>query len=326
MQARAERIASMQPTVQVASAGKILGAGQRRVTAVDDVSFELGGGEILALLGPNGAGKSTLVKMIAGLVTPTRGTIRVQGADVSRRRAEAVRHLGAVLEGSRNVYWKLTVQENVEYAAALRRSFGGEVRARIGEVLETLQLTGKARCLAQELSRGMQQRVALACALVCRPRVLLLDEPTLGLDYESDMAIRRVIRALARSEGTSVLLTTHQMDLAQNVAHRVGIMRQGRLLAMDSVERLCGLASERKHTVRVVGALAAEAVASLRALGLRVDATPANTAIRVGAHDPRELYRVIDIVRPARLAGVDDAALDLEQVYLEVVGGEGTVR
>lgn len=199
--------------------------------AVNGVSFDIEPGTVFGLLGPNGAGKTTTIKMILGLVLPTAGTVQLAGYDVGKERNKAIIHVGAVLEGSRNVYWRLSARANLEYFGSLRGMRGKHLAARIDEVLGVVGLSDRADEEVRYLSRGMQQKVALAAANVHNPDVLLLDEPTLGLDVQAAHTIEQVIRDFVHKEGKTVLLTTHQMDLAERLSDRIFVIHKGNMVA-----------------------------------------------------------------------------------------------
>ncbi len=149
-----------------------------RPNAVDGISFKVQPGSVFGLLGPNGAGKTTTVKAILGLVLPTSGSVRLAGYDMSRRRHKALLHTGAVLEGARNIYWRLSARASLEYFGALRGLWGKSLASRVADALALVGLSGRADEDARLLSRGMQQRLALAVAVLHNPDVLLLDELT----------------------------------------------------------------------------------------------------------------------------------------------------
>lgn len=209
-----------------------------RIVAVDGIDLRVGKGEIYGFLGPNGAGKTTTIKMILGLIHPTSGTIDISGGIRSN---DGRYRLGAVMEGNRNIYYRMTVAENLWYFGLLRGMKPADIKGRTTELLEFLDIAEKRDATAQTLSRGMQQKLAVACALVHNPDILLLDEPTLGLDVSTARAIQAKLLELAHKQGKAVLLTTHQMDLAQTVSDRVGIIDKGKIVAEDTVERLTGL-------------------------------------------------------------------------------------
>lgn len=207
--------------------------------AVSDISFTLQPGEIVALLGPNGAGKTTTIKMLLGLITPTSGQAFVCGYDtaVEWQRQRAARHVGAVLEGSRNVYWRLSAAANLRYFGTLRGVPGSLLRQRSDYWLAQLGLQEVAHKEVRLFSRGMQQKVAIAAALLHDPDVLLLDEPTLGLDVQAAKTLEQTIAALAE-QGKTILLTTHTMSLAERLAHRIIVMNHGREVAHGTTQSL----------------------------------------------------------------------------------------
>jgi ABC-2 type transport system ATP-binding protein len=202
-----------------------------RPNAVADISFEIVTGTVFGLLGPNGAGKTTTIKVILGLVLPTRGSVQLAGYDVIKERYKALRQAGAILEGSRNVYWRLTARANLEYFGALRGMKGNNLKHRIDEVLALVELADRADEEVRYLSRGMQQKVALATAILHDPSVLLLDEPTLGLDVQASRTIERVIRHFVEQQGKTVVLTTHQMSLAERLSDRIFVIHKGKKVA-----------------------------------------------------------------------------------------------
>ena len=312
----------MKVPVQLEEVSKEFGRGTSRVVAVDSVSFNVESGEILALLGPNGAGKTTTVKMICGLIAPSRGRIRIHGLDIAKRYREALSHVGAVLEGSRNIYWRLTVAENLEYFAHIRGKSGPGLRRRIAHLLEVVQLSNRRNAIAQTLSRGMQQRLAIACALVGDPEILLLDEPTLGLDFESSEMIKKEIRRLAREEGKAILLTTHQMELAQTLADRVGVITRGRLAILDRLERLRQLFTFGQYEVSIQGILSEQARIRLQEWKVHVHENEGQTNLTFSVNDPSHLYQVIEILHPHPIIGIRRQEPDLAEIYLKILHGE----
>ncbi len=211
--------------------------------AVDDLSFVVGPGEAYGLLGPNGAGKTTTIKILAGLVAPTSGRVRVAGHDPMVEPLKAKAQLGWVSQDLA-LYDDLTAEENLRLAATLGRVPRIEVRRRCAELLELTGLADRARDRAGTYSGGMKRRLHLAMALAHRPRVLLLDEPLAGVDPQARAHLVDSIRALAEG-GCALLLTTHDMDDAERLCHRVGIMDHGSLLAEGTVDELRARLGER---------------------------------------------------------------------------------
>lgn len=221
---------------------------------VSDISWSVHSGEILSLLGPNGAGKTTIVKMIAGLVLPTSGSATVMGYDVVSERQKAVGHIGAVLEGARNLYWRLTAVENLRYFGNLRLASIKELNSRIEELLSLFDLMDHRDKEVGQFSRGMQQKLAVAVALLHEPDVLLLDEPTLGLDVKSARQLEQAILELVKKKGKAVILTTHMMDLAEKIADTVCVIHQGNRVAYGPTADLLHLGDQKNATeIQVVG-------------------------------------------------------------------------
>ncbi len=204
--------------------------GQR--VAVDGVSFAVAPGEIVGLLGPNGAGKSTTIKMLIGLLPPRSGRIELLGMEMPRQRSEIQARIGVVFE-EKNLYVSLSGVENLRFFARLHGVRDLDVDA----LLERVGLQGRGHDRVSGYSKGMRQRLTVARALVNRPDVLFLDEPTDGLDPVSARAIRAIIREEAE-RGAAVLLTTHDMYEADHLADRVAFINDGRILALDTPERL----------------------------------------------------------------------------------------
>ena len=233
---------------------KVFGRGAKSITAVDRVSMQVRPGEVLGFLGQNGAGKTTTIKMICGLMTPTSGEVIVNGFDVFRQRNQAMRQIGVVLEGTRNVYWRLSAWQNIMYFGRLKGMLNHQIVPMAGRLLSALDLWDRRDEKIRKFSRGMQQKVAIACALVSDPPVILLDEPTLGLDVGATRAVKNVIRRLAQEEGKTVLLTTHQLDIAQELCDRIAIMRQGKLIANKPTDELLSLFGDsQEYEITVAG-------------------------------------------------------------------------
>jgi len=215
---------------------------RERFRAVDGIDLVVEPGEIFGLLGPNGAGKTTTMKMLATLLIPTSGTIRVLGVDPLERPREVRARLGAMLSGERSLYWKLTGRENLEYFAALYHVPPSETKARIANVLSAVKLADRADDYVERYSTGMRQRLALARALLPNPPLVVLDEPTVGLDPQASRDLRDRVREL-KAQGRTVLLTTHYMEEADQLCDRVAIIDHGRIVALDTPAAL-------KRTIR----------------------------------------------------------------------------
>lgn len=222
-----------------------------RPKAVDGINFEIAPGTIFGLLGPNGAGKTTTIKMILGLVLPSSGSVKLAGYDMSKDRNKALRHTGAILEGSRNVYWRLSARANLEYFGALRSLKGKSRTTRIDEVLALVELADRADEEVRYLSRGMQQKVALATAILHDPDILLLDEPTLGLDVQASRTIEKVIRQFVDQHGKTVILTTHQMPLAERLSHHIFLIDKGKRITDGPTQEVIAKFGGQHETMEI---------------------------------------------------------------------------
>jgi ABC-2 type transport system ATP-binding protein len=219
------------PAIELAGLTKRYRRGKGWFTAVNDITLSVPPGQVIGLLGPNGAGKTTTIKMACGLIVPTAGTIRLNGYDVGRRRSVAVRQIGAVLEGSRNVYWPLTAWQNLMYFGRLKGLRTAEIKPRAQRLLTELGLWDRRDETVGSYSRGMQQKVAIAAALITGPPILLLDEPTIGLDVAAARTVKDWVGHLAADEGKTIVLTTQQVPIAQELANRIAVIRGGEIIA-----------------------------------------------------------------------------------------------
>ncbi len=220
------------------------------LTAVEDLSLSAGEGQIYGLLGPNGAGKSTTIGCLCGLVTPTRGRVRVLGHDVVREAREAKKLLGVVPQ-ELALYEDLNASANLAYWGAAYGLRGAELKARVAEVLERIELADRDEEAVKGFSGGMQRRLNFGCAIVHRPKVLLLDEPTVGVDPQSRRKLLELVRELA-GEGTCVLYTTHYMEEAQELCDRLGVIDHGKLIAEGTLAELRG-SLEQHDLLRLSG-------------------------------------------------------------------------
>jgi ABC-2 type transport system ATP-binding protein len=207
--------------------------------AVNDVSLEIHGGEIFGFLGPNGAGKTTTLKMIVGLLQPSSGAIQVGGYDVQAQPQQAKAITGYVPD-TPNLYAKLTGRELLRFVGDLYGIEKQQVDRRIEELLRLFDLTQAGDDTIDSYSHGMQQKTALAAALVHDPRVLVLDEPTVGLDPKSARLIKDILRQMA-GRGAAVFLSTHILEIAERMCDRIGIIHQGQLIAVGTFEELRSL-------------------------------------------------------------------------------------
>jgi len=286
---------------------------------VADVSFEVSKSEIVALLGPNGAGKTTTMRMLAGLIAPTSGSVAIDGVSLTRATAGALRARIGFLTESPGLWDRLTVRENLRTYASL---YGlGQPDRAVERAIDVLQLSPQASVRAAELSKGMRQKVALARALLHEPVVMLLDEPTSGLDPEITRGVRRLLDE-RRSAGCAILVSTHNLDEAERLADRVAVLHE-RLLAIDRPAALRRRLTTGRLIVRVIGdpALSLETVR-------RFDPAAAieGPALVLKVADVEERTPAIVAALVTAGAGVVEVRPEmpaLEDAYLRLMGSAG---
>ncbi len=296
------------------------------VMAVNDVSFDVHRGEVLGLLGPNGAGKTSTIKMICGLLKPDEGSIFINGLDIQRKRLKALKHISAVLEGNRNLYWRLTVRENLEYFAGNRGHSRKEVAAQIEKLLEQFGLKEKEHELVQGLSRGMQQKLAIAVALLANTEVILLDEPTLGLDVEISYELRESLKKIVREEQRTIIISSHDMPVVQELCDRTIIINKGSVVVDEKVENLLNLFETKAYSVTLGRALSAAQKKKLTTTFplSKYTETPLQTLVEVNLERSEDIYLLIDIFKEERtpVDSIDRTSIDFEKVFLQIVKGE----
>ncbi|WP_224766177.1 ABC transporter ATP-binding protein [Nocardioides campestrisoli] len=290
-------------------------------TAVDGVSFTIAPGETYGLLGPNGAGKTTTISMVAGLLPADAGTVTVAGRRMTPATIEPKRHLGLVPQDLA-IYPDLTGRENLTLFGRLQGLRGKELTGRVEEVLGLIGLSDRATSLSKEYSGGMKRRLNIGIGLLHRPDLLILDEPTVGVDPQSRNAILESVEALA-GEGMAVLYTTHYMEEAERLCDRIAIIDSGRLRAEGTRDELIRLTGG-VDTIRLAGSGdLAEAAEKLRGIpGVeRVDADRRTATLTV-RDAPALVAEVVGTVADAGvvLSDVEVARPDLESVFLHLTG------
>ena len=207
--------------------------------AVDNVSFSVYPGEIFGFLGPNGAGKTTTIKMVVGLLKPSSGTARIAGYDVQNQAIQAKAASGFVPDEP-NLYSKLSARELLRFVGDLYELPPAQVERRTEELLRLFDLVDAADDLTDSYSHGMQQKTSLAAALLHDPKVLILDEPTVGLDPKSARLIKDILRQIA-NRGAAIMLSTHILEIAERMCDRIGIINKGKLVAVGTLDDLRAL-------------------------------------------------------------------------------------
>ncbi len=295
-------------------------------TAVDDVTFDVKKGEIFGLLGPNGAGKSTTLRILSTLARPTKGTASIGGYDIVKNDTEVRKLIGIVSE-KMIMYDRLTARENLWFFGSLNEIPGEMLTQRIDELLELVQLTKWKNALVGTFSTGMRQRMNVVRALLNMPRVLFLDEPTLGLDPQSSVEIREFVKKLNREDGTTIIVTTHTMVDADMLCDRIAIIDHGKVVALDTSTNLKKLISGGDNTILKLGVanLTAELLETLRTLDCVQSVSQENsTHVRLIARGDDAFDSVIDAVRSkgGKIASIENLQPTLEDVFLHLTGHE----
>ena len=298
--------------------------------AVDRLNFEVAPGEIVGFLGPNGAGKSTTMRILSGFMPATSGTARVAGHDVFRESLEVRRKVGYMPEMA-PLYLDMRVKEYLHFRAELKGLRGREMRVRTGEVMDLCSITDVRRRVIGNLSKGYRQRVALADALIHRPELLILDEPTNGLDPAQIRQVRELLRGLR--EKHTILLSTHILHEVEQTCDRVIMIHQGRIQASDTPRNLAsGLrASSLVHVELRAGAEAAEALEALPGVrkvivGKSEDGWRA-FALRVESQtDVREAVLELATAKAWRLRELHRQLPSLEDVFVELAAADAGTR
>ena len=306
--------------------------GSEHFVAVEDVSLDIAPGHVLALLGPNGAGKTTTVKMLSTLLAPTAGTIVVDGIDAVSRPREARRRIGLVLGGDRGFYLRASARDNLLFFSDVLQVPSSLRVARVNEALETVSLLDRAGDRVETFSRGMRQRLHLARGILNSPRLLLLDEPTTGLDPEMARDIRTLIRTLATS-GTAILLTTHYLAEAEELADRLVMINHGRVIVSGGAEAIADRSGLTHVTTFSVDAGQAQVLEDLAAVvpaqSVDVDLRHGRAFVAIGWHAVPNVKWVAAAVATAGDPTPEDVVTrraTLEESYLALVAGEVVAR
>ncbi len=316
-----------EPVLKVERLTKIYRSRRRGETvAVDNVSFSVRQNEVVGLLGPNGAGKTTIIKSICTILRPTSGEIWIDGADAIRNPRAALEKVTAVLEGNRNIYWRLNVRDNLEFFAGLQGQSLRSVRSYIDELIEMFKLKEKVKEQARTLSRGMQQKLAVACALVKRTPILLLDEPTLGLDVETSYELRWILKRMAEEGQRTILVSSHDMNVVQDICERVIIINHGKIVVDDKIDNLKKLFSASAYRFEIEGYLSSQQEQRLKEQFdlIKIKADSQHTVVEAELLDSQRVYEIIDVLKGngCQLESVGKQYPDLEEIFLRVVKGE----
>lgn len=294
--------------------------------AVNDVSFTANKGEIVGILGPNGSGKTTTLKSITGLTSFEKGVITINGMDSKANHDQLMFEVGAVLEGARNVYWRLGVEENIAYFAGLKGLSRTQAKIQAEHIITTLGLDQYRTEEVRKLSKGNQQKVAIACAVVHKPQLLLLDEPTLGLDVEVVRAMKGWLKELSHTNESCTLVTSHDMDFIEDVCDRVIIFYKGKLISTNSISELRKEYSPQKTiTLSVEGKLSELTEQAVQSIAQwEIEEREQHTNLILRSPDLSLLSPSLSILENSQhsLADIKVSEDNLEDIFLNVINSK----
>ncbi len=291
--------------------------------AVRGIDLAIAPGELFGLLGPNGAGKTTTIRVLCTLLLPTSGSVRVLGLDVVRDAREVRRRIGYVFGGDRGLYDRLSAYDNLRYFAELYALEPRRIRARIGEVLETVGLAGRERERVEGYSRGMRQRLHLARGLLHDPEVLFFDEPTIGVDPLGAREVRQMISNL-HELGKTMLLTTHYMFEADSLCQRIAVIAQGQIVASGSPRDLKRLVADRTVVEIEAYGVPDAALARMRELegveSVTVETKEQAQVVSVQAREGEQLTSsLMELLTDVRVERIGTREPTLEDAYVALV-------
>lgn len=206
------------------------------ITAVSDINLTIPSGKFFGFLGPNGAGKTTTIKTVVGLLRPSSGTVRVEGFDVQKQPIQA-KHVVGFIPDKPFIYEKLTGREFLQFTAGLYQVNDKEVETRIAQLLETFELTDWANELVESYSHGMRQKLVMSAALIHQPKVIVVDEPMVGLDPKGARLVKKIFREIC-DKGTTIFMSTHTLEIAEQMCDHIAIIQKGKIIAQGTIEEL----------------------------------------------------------------------------------------
>lgn len=284
---------------------------------INDVSFDVFSGEVFGFLGPNGAGKSTTIKMILGLLTEDCGTITINGFDHRKEYEKSMKKVGGIVENP-EMYENLSGRTNIEMYARLHE---GVTPERINEVIELVGMTLWAKEKVKKYSLGMKQRMGIAQALVHRPNLLILDEPTNGLDAQGIMELRNMLKRLAHEEGVAILVSSHQLFEMEQMCDRICIISRGKIAAINTIEELRALGGEDNYLLSTANVNRAVEILNSAGKGNIIKQTAEGKLTLVASDE--EISGIIKLLSTSDvlITGVNKITASLEEAYIEILNG-----
>jgi ABC-2 type transport system ATP-binding protein len=308
-----------EPAVHVSEIVKSYGRGEDSVSAVDDISFEIKQGSVVGILGPNGAGKTTLIKSILGLILPDEGDVKLFGKNVRDLGSERYQYVSAMLEGARNIYWRMSLRENVRYFSGLQGLHPDSVQKENTELISRFGMGDKSSEPVRNLSRGQKQRASLACVLAQQTPITFLDEPTLGLDVQAAEILQTELRDLTEKDDRTVILNSHNMDVVERLCDRVIVLKNGSVLTDGSVASLIDAFDTQTYEIRLSESVSEEVKENIRsAATVSWHGDDKRFSATVDSTD--EMYSLMERMdkHSIEVSSMETADPDLEEAFLRV--------
>jgi len=290
------------------------------IKAVDNISFIVEKGGICGILGPNGSGKTTTIKSICNLIIPDDGEIKI----FSNSNRKSLNRISALFEGTRNLYWKLTPRENLRYFCGIRGIGGKNIEKEINFLLDRFNLTDKKDIAVNNLSRGMQQKVAIAMTLIVKTDIILLDEPTLGLDVQSHVDIKNILEEISNELNKTILLSTHDMNLVQSICKDVVVINKGKLVANESVKKLLDMFKTRSYEIELSENISNEKIEDLLRQNNDLYFINGGTKIEVDITNFQDVYKIMEVLKNSNIPikEIKQKDVNFERVYLNLTEEE----
>ena len=302
--------------------------------ALNKVTIKIRQGELFGLLGPNGSGKTTMIKCLSTILIPDEGTATINGFDIIKETTKVRASLGMVVGGERTLYWKLTARDNLMYFSSLYKMQKSYAKKRIEELLQIFNLSDRADERLEDYSTGMRQKVAIARALLHDPPILLLDEPTIGLDPNFSRQIRRQIRELSVKHGKTIFLTTHYMEEADQLCDRIAFINKGNIIAIETPNKLKAMMKDKELVEISVYRPPTDITKHLNYLlpnadyikiipGNESEGTPFKIKI-IGKTVEENIGAIIDFLRKKniRISSLNVGVPTLEDVFIKLTGSK----
>lgn len=299
---------------------------KKKLRAIDNISFDIQQGEVFGLLGPNGAGKSSTIKILTTLLSPTQGEVKILGMDLLKEEKSIRSKINFVFGGERNLYWRLTARENLDYFCRLYKIHNEvERNKKIEYLLNLVGLSNKANERVENFSKGMKQRLQIARGLINDPEILFLDEPTIGLDPIGAKDLHQIIKSLSQ-QGKTILLTTHYMYEADSLCNKIGIINNGKIIKIDTPENLKKeISTVKKIEIKTKKILSDSILEEIENKYLDLKFVKENENYQLSFNSiniEKDLNEILNNIEGLEIESISSRKTTLEDVYIKLIEEE----